>query len=304
MRVSTLARLESDAELIRDGPVVDFRRSPANLNRVNAAKVTIAQLQARKGQQGIPALTAYDYPMARLLDEAGVPLLLVGDSVGMVMLGYPDTTHVTMEEMVHHTGAAARARPLALLGADLPYRAYDTPRQTVTNARRLLAAGAEYVKAEGGVEILPQVRALRDDNIPFMAHLGMLPQHVVEEGGKYRIKGRDVVGRQKLLDDAQALERAGAFACVLELVTPTVAAEITRASRQMFTLGIGSGTHCDGQILVTSDLVGAFPWFTPRFVTPRVQTGAAIRSAVSDWIAALALAPTPAPLELPPLSGT
>ena len=169
------------------------------------SKVTVAQLLACKGRQPVPALTAYDYPMARLLDEAGVPLLLVGDSLGMVVLGHPDTTHVTLADMLHHTRAVARARPDALWGSDLPYRTYDTPAQAVDTARQLMAAGAEYVKAEGGAEILPQVRALRSEGIPFMAHLGMLPQHVLEEGGKYRIKGRDDAGRRQLLEDAQAM---------------------------------------------------------------------------------------------------
>jgi 3-methyl-2-oxobutanoate hydroxymethyltransferase len=251
------------------------------------SKITVAELQARKGRQKVAALTAYDYPMARLLDEAGVPLLLVGDSLGMVVLGHPDTTHVTLADMLHHTRAVARAQPQALWGADLPYRTYDTPTEAVAAAKQLMAAGAEYVKAEGGREILPQVRALRLEGIPFMAHLGMLPQHVLEEGGKYRIKGRDESGRQRLLEDAQLLEASGAFACVLELVTPPVAAEVTRQSKQMLTIGIGSGPDCDGQILVTPDLVGAFPWFTPRFVTPRVQTGSAIRTAVTDWMSAL-----------------
>lgn len=251
------------------------------------SKITLAEVQSRKGRQPVPILTAYDYPMARLLDEAGVPVLLVGDSLGMVVLGYPDTTHVTLAEMLHHTRAVARARPNALLGADLPYRTYDTVDQAVATARTLLAAGAEYVKAEGGAEILPQVRALMSEGIPFMAHLGMLPQHVLEEGGKYRIKGRDEVGRQKLLDDARALASAGAFACVLELVIPPVAAEITKLCETMLTIGIGSGPDCDGQILVTPDLVGGFPWFTPRFVTPRAQTAEAIRSAVSEWMRSL-----------------
>lgn len=279
--------------MIRDSPRADIVQDcPTHLGRerhVDAmSKITVAELQARKGRQRVAALTAYDYPMARLLDEAGVPLLLVGDSLGMVVLGHPDTTHVTLADMLHHTRAVARAHPQALWGADLPYRTYDTPADAVAAAQQLIAAGAEYVKAEGGQEILPQVRALGSAGIPFMAHLGMLPQHVVEEGGKYRIKGRDEAGRQRLLEDAEALEAAGAFACVLELVTPPVAAEVTRQSRKMLTLGIGSGPDCDGQILVTPDLVGAFPWFTPRFVTPRIQTGNAIRTAVADWMTSLA----------------
>lgn len=257
------------------------------MKAVTAEKITVAQLAARKGRERIPALTAYDYPMARLLDEAGVPMFLVGDSLGMVVLGYPDTTHVRMDEMIHHVRAVARAKPRALIGADLPYRSYDTPEQAVANARRLAAAGADYVKAEGGREILPQVQAILAEGIPFCAHLGMLPQHVLEEGGKYRIKGRDDAGREALLADADALEAAGVFACVLELVTPPVAAELTARCRRMLTIGIGSGPDCDGQILVTPDLTGAFPWFTPKFVTPRARTGEEARRAVQDWMAAL-----------------
>ena len=250
-------------------------------------KQTVQSLATLKGRVRVAALTAYDFPMAKLLDEAGVPFLLVGDSLGMVVLGHPDTTHVTMDDMLHHTRAVARAQPRALVGADLPYRSYDTPEQAVTNGRRLVAAGAEFVKAEGGREILPQVEAILAAGIPFCAHLGMLPQHVVEEGGKYRIKGRDDAGRLKLIADAVALETAGAFACVLELVTPPVAKEITRHCAKMLTIGIGSGPDCDGQILVTPDLVGAFPWFTPKFVVPKAQTGEAIRGAVREWMAGL-----------------
>ena len=252
-------------------------------------KITVETLRGWKGCRPFGALTAYDYPGARLLDEAGVPVLLVGDSLGMVVLGHPDTTSVTMDDMVHHLRAVARARRCALVGADLPYKAYETPAQAVRNARRLVEAGAEYVKAEGGQEILPQVRAILAEGIPFMGHLGMLPQHVVEEGGKYRIKGRDEEGRQRLLDDARALEEAGAFACVFELVTPPVAAEIRSACSRMLTLGIGSGPDCDGQILVTHDLVGAFPWFTPKFVVPRARIGETVRSAAQDWLASLVI---------------
>jgi 3-methyl-2-oxobutanoate hydroxymethyltransferase len=230
----------------------------------------------------IPSLTAYDYPMARLLDEVGIPLLLVGDSLGMLVLGYSDTTHVTMEEMEHHVRAAARARPRALLAADLPYRSYETPAQAVENARRLLAAGAEAVKAEGGRSVLPQVEALVHEGIPYLGHLGMLPQHVLEEGG-YRIKGRKQEERTGLLADAMALEQAGAFAIVLELVLPVVAKQIS-SEISIPTIGIGSGTGCDGQILVTPDLLGTFPWFTPRFVTPRMNGGEQSRAAVRSWM--------------------
>ena len=229
----------------------------------------------------IAALTAYDFPMAKLLDEAGVPLLLVGDSLGMVVLGYPDTTHVTMAEMQHHVRAAARATPNALLGADLPYHSYETVETALADAKRLVAAGAEFVKAEGGCEILPQVKAIIAAGIPFCGHLGMLPQHVLEEGG-YHIKGKKDAEHRALLDDAKALAEAGAFAIVLELVTPPVAKEISQ-SISVPTIGIGSGPDCDGQILVTQDLIGAFPWFTPRFVKSRANCAAEIKSAVAGW---------------------
>jgi 3-methyl-2-oxobutanoate hydroxymethyltransferase len=247
------------------------------------SKVTTETIRAMKSRgEKIAALTAYDFPMAKLLDEVGIPMILVGDTLGMVVLGYPDTTHVTMEDMEHHVRAAARAKPNALLGADLPFKSYETPEQAVENSKRLVAAGAEFVKAEGGAEILLQVKAIIAAGIPFCGHLGMLPQHVLEEGGKYHIKGRDDAGRLKLLDDAKALEDAGAFVIVLEIVTPPVAKEITRRI-SVPTIGIGSGPDCDGQILVTPDLIGAFPWFTPRFVKPQANCAAEIKTAVAAW---------------------
>ncbi len=250
---------------------------------MNPAKITVQTIREMKARhEKIAALTAYDFPMARLLDEAGIPFLLVGDSLGMVVLGYPDTTHVTMAEMEHHTRAATRAKPHALIGADLPFHSYETPDQAVLNAHRLTKAGAEFVKAEGGREILPQIRAILAEGIPFVGHIGMLPQHVLEEGGKYRIKGRDDAGHARLLDDAAALAEAGAFAVVLELVTPPVAKEMTECF-PFVTIGIGSGPDCDGQILVTSDLIGTFPWFTPKFVKPTLNAGEQIRSSVKQW---------------------
>jgi 3-methyl-2-oxobutanoate hydroxymethyltransferase len=249
---------------------------------MTVAKITPADLRAMKQRgQKIPSLTSWDYPMTKLLDEAGVPLILVGDSLGMVVLGYPDTTHVTMAEMEHHVRAAARARPRALLAADLPYRSYTTVEAALENSRRLVVAGAEAVKAEGGRGIIEQVRAIVKVGIPFLGHLGMLPQSVREEGG-YHVKGRKEAERAALLADARALEDAGAFGIVLELVTPPVAKEITR-SVSIPTIGIGSGPDCGGQILVTHDLIGTFPWFTPKFVKPRLDTGERIRRAVSEW---------------------
>jgi 3-methyl-2-oxobutanoate hydroxymethyltransferase len=245
-------------------------------------KITAAAIRAMKVRgEKIAALTAYDYPMTRLLDEAGIPLILVGDSLGMVVLGYPDTTHVTMAEMEHHACAAARAKPRALLGADMPFHSYETVATAVENAKKLVAAGAEFVKAEGGREIIEPARAIVSAGIPFCGHLGMLPQHVLEEGG-YHVKGKNEPEHQALLEDAQALADAGAFAIVLELVTPPVAKEIT-ARIPIPTIGIGSGDDCDGQILVTLDLVGLFPWFTPRFVKQRAACAAEIKAAVVAW---------------------
>jgi 3-methyl-2-oxobutanoate hydroxymethyltransferase len=250
-------------------------------------KVTVEFLKSCKAAgKVIASLTTYDYPMTRLLDETGVPLLLVGDSLGMVVLGHPDTTHVTMEDMVHHTRACARAKPRALLAADLPYRSYETPEQAVANARRLLEAGADAVKAEGGRPIRPQLEALTSAGIPFIGHLGMLPQHVKEEGG-YHKKGKSEPEIQALMVDADVLVAAGAIAIVLELVMPEVAGRLTRQV-PIPTIGIGSGTGCDGQILVTHDLIGTFPWFTPRFVRPKLDTAGQIQQAVTRWMGEIA----------------
>jgi 3-methyl-2-oxobutanoate hydroxymethyltransferase len=249
-------------------------------------KVTAESIRASKARgEKIAALTAYDFPMTKLLDQAGLPLILVGDSLGMVVLGYPDTTHVTMEEMEHHVRAAARAKPRALLAADLPYRSYETVEEAVRNAQRLKAAGAEAVKAEGGIAILPQVRAIIASGIPFMGHLGMLPQHVLEEGG-YRVKGKVEEEHQKLLAEADALVEAGAFAIVLELVTPPVARELTRRI-PIPTIGIGAGAGCDGQILVTPDLLGMLPWFSLKHVKPKLNAAEQMRVVVSEWRASV-----------------
>jgi len=249
---------------------------------MSSTKVSAETIRAMKARgEKIAALTAYDFPTAKLLDEAGIPFLLVGDSLGMVVLGYADTTFVTMAEMEHHVRAVARAKPRALLGADLPFQSYPTAGEALQNARRLVAAGAEAVKAEGGRSILPQVRAIVADGIPFLGHLGMLPQSVREEGG-YRIKGKSDPEREALLADAAALAEAGAFAVVLELVTPPVAKAISQAIA-IPTIGIGSGPDCDGQILVTHDLLGMFPWFTPKFVRPKLDLAAQIRAVVKEW---------------------
>src|SRR5215469_404019 len=246
------------------------------------SKVTPETIRAMKARgERVAALTAYDYAMAKLLDEAGIPLILVGDSVGMVVLGYPDTTHVTMAEIEHHVRAAARAKTNALLGADLPFKSYTTVEEALANAKRLAAAGAEFVKLEGGREMLPQIKAILGAGIPVCGHLGMLPQSVREEGG-YHVKGKVESEHRKLVEDACLLAEAGVFAIVLELVTPTVSREIS-GKIPIPTICIGSGGGCDGQILVTHDLVGLFPWFRPRFVQPLADCATEIKSAVSAW---------------------
>ncbi len=248
------------------------------------AKITPEWFAAAKTRgERIATLTAYDYPTARLLDEAGIPLILVGDSLGMVVLGYPDTTHVTLEEIRHHVAAVARAGTRALVVGDLPIHTYDTPETAVTSARVLVEAGAQAVKLEGGVEVVPEIQALRRAGVEVMAHIGMLPQHVKEEGG-YKIKGRTEEQKKQLLADALAVQEAGAFAVVMELVEKELAAEITSRLR-IPTIGIGSGKGCDGQILVTHDLIGLFPWFRPKFAMVKADVASAIRSAAEAYIA-------------------
>ena len=249
---------------------------------MSGRKITAEALRAMKGRgEKIAALTAYDFPMTRLLDDAGIPLILVGDSLGMVVLGYPDTTHVTMDEMEHHVRAAARAKPAALLAADLPYRSYETVADAVKNAKRLQAAGAEAVKAEGGRDIIPQVKAIVGAGISFIGHVGMLPQHVLEEGG-YHVKGKKETEHQALLADGDALVEAGAFAIVLELVTPPVAKELSQRI-SVPTIGIGAGRDCDGQILVTPDLLGMLPWYSLKHVKPRLNAAEQMRTVIEEW---------------------
>ncbi|HEV3410123.1 MAG TPA: 3-methyl-2-oxobutanoate hydroxymethyltransferase [Chthoniobacterales bacterium] len=235
----------------------------------------------RHGER-ITALTAYDYPTARLLDESGLDIILVGDSLGMVVLGYPDTTEVTLEMMVHHTRAVARGVKRALLVADMPIHTYDTPDAAVASARALVAAGAQAVKLEGGVARAEQIEAVVAAGIPLMGHIGMLPQRVREEGG-YRLKGRTQAEADALLRDARAVQEAGAFSIVLEIVAAETSRQITEAL-EIPTIGIGSGESCDGQILVTHDLIGLFPWFTPKFVRPEADVAAEIRKAAAAFI--------------------
>jgi len=225
-------------------------------------QITPATLREMK-QRGekIAALTAYDYFTAKLMDAAGLQLILVGDSLGMAVLGYENTLPVTMEEMLHHTRAVARAQPRALVVADMPFQSYTTADQALANAGRFIQAGAAAVKLEGGVAVADRVAALCP-TIPVLGHIGLLPQSIAASGG-YRVQGRTPESAAELLRDARALEQAGAFAVVVECTTAAVACEITGALT-IPTLGIGAGNGCDGQILVSSDMLGLFTRFTPK----------------------------------------
>jgi len=235
--------------------------------------------------QKIASLTSYDYPTARILDDCGLDFLLVGDSLGMVVLGYPDTTHVRMEHMLHHTEAVARGAKKTWIVADLPSKSYETPAMAAENAGRLIQAGADAVKVEGGRECQAIIEAILAAGFPLIGHLGMLPQRVVEEGG-YRIKGKGETEAASLLEDALTLDRLGVSAIVLELVHPPLAETITcRVAAP--TVGIGSGPACDGQILVLHDVIGLFPWFRPRFAKARANVADDITHAAAAFVASV-----------------
>lgn len=211
----------------------------------------------------VTAITAYDYPSARLCDEAGIGLILVGDSLGMVVAGCEDTTSVTLEQIAYHTTMVRRGVTRAVLVADLPINTYDSPEQAVKSSQVLADAGADAVKLEGGMRQLEKIRAIVAEGIPVCGHLGMLPQRVREEGG-YKKKGKTDVEASALKEAAVGLEEAGVFAIVLESVVPDVATEITRSSK-IPTIGIGAGSDCDGEIRVLHDVIGGYPWFVPPF---------------------------------------
>jgi 3-methyl-2-oxobutanoate hydroxymethyltransferase len=240
-------------------------------------------LRNRKGGTPIAALTAYDYPMARLLDEAGIDVLLVGDSLGMVVLGFPDTTHVTLDHMLHHVSAVARAEPRALVICDMPIHSYRTASEALETARKLTAAGAEAVKLEGGVRQVEKVEAIVADGIPVIGHLGMLPQRVIEEGG-YKKKGKTIEQAAALMDGAQALVQAGVSLIVFESIVPAVARDLTNAL-PVPTIGIGCGSGtCDGEIAVVTDMLGSFPWFVPPFASPLADVAGQTLAATRHYI--------------------
>lgn len=246
-------------------------------------KPTVLDLRRKKGAR-LAMLTAYDYPGARLVAEAGIDLILVGDSLGMVVLGYESTVPVTLDDMVHHTRAARRGAPEAFLVADLPFLSYATVEQALAAAARLMKdAGADSVKLEGGDEAVPVVEALVRAGVPVLGHVGLTPQTASALGG-YRLQGKDEASARRILDGAAALERAGCWGVVLELV-PAPLARLITDRLSIPTIGIGAGPHCDGQVLVFHDLVGMFSGFTPTFVKRYTEAGAAIREAVARYAA-------------------
>ena len=246
-------------------------------------KNTAVTFREAKGQDKLVMLTAYDYSTARVMDMAGVDALLVGDSLGMVMLGYPDTLSVTMDDMVRHCAAVARGAQKALVVCDMPYMSYHVSvEETVRNAARLMTEGrAQAVKLEGGAEFVAEVRALTRASIPVMGHLGLTPQSVNAFGG-FKVQGKSMAAAQKLLDDARVLQEAGAFALVLECVPAPLAERVTQALA-IPVIGIGAGAGCDGQVLVWQDMTGMTLNQLPRFVKRFGEVGASLRSAVEAY---------------------
>lgn len=244
--------------------------------------VTVKEAKYKKDR--ITMLTAYDYSTAKLMDEAGVNAILVGDSLGMVILGYTDTISVTMEDMIHHTKAVANGCKEALVVADMPFLSYQTSvYDAVVNAGRLMKEGrAGCVKLEGGSEMVEQIRAIVKASIPVMGHLGLTPQSVHAFGG-YKVQGKSEETARKLLEDALALEEAGVFAIVLECV-PEALARLLSEKLSIPTIGIGAGAGCDGQVLVYQDMLGMYSELRPKFVKQYADVGNAMKHAFSSYI--------------------
>ena len=240
--------------------------------------------EAKVNKEKITMLTAYDYSTAKLLDEAGVDSILVGDSLGMVMLGYDSTLKVTMEDMIHHTKAVTRGVTNALVVADMPFLSYHiSPQEAVRNAGRLIQeGGATAVKLEGGREMVPVMEAIIKAQIPVMGHLGLTPQSVNMLGG-YKVQGREVDAAQAIFEDAQLLEESGVFSLVLECV-PDKLSELISETLSIPTIGIGAGNGCDGQVLVVQDMLGTFTDFKPKFVKSYGQIGEQTKTAVRQYI--------------------
>ena len=247
-------------------------------------RTTTDKIQAmkRKGEK-IPMLTAYDYSTARLVDEAGIPLILVGDSLGQVMLGYPSTVHVTMEEMLHHTKAVVRGTQSALIVGDMPFMSYHISiEESLRNAARFIQeGGTQAVKVEGGQAVADTVRRIVECGIPVMGHIGLTPQSVHQLGG-YKVQGKTASAALRLLHDALALQEAGVFSVVLETV-PVPVAQLITERLHIPTIGIGAGPYCDGQVQVFHDILGLFRDFVPRHAKQYAHLGDAIVAALTQY---------------------
>lgn len=248
-------------------------------------KTTVATLKEKKlAGEKVTMLTAYDYSTAKLMDNAGIEMLLVGDSLGNVILGYENTLSVTMEDMIHHTFAVARGAENAMVVADMPFMSYQTSvYDAVVNAGRLIKEGhAHAVKLEGGKSVCPQIRAITEASIPVVAHIGLTPQSVNAFGG-FKVQGKDAENAERLIEEAKAVQESGAFAVVMECV-PAKLAEYITSQISITTIGIGAGAGCDGQVLVYQDMLGMFPDYKPKFVKKFADVGSIMTQAFSDYI--------------------
>ena len=248
-------------------------------------KNTVATLQQQKlDGDKITMLTAYDYSTAKLMDECGVNTILVGDSLGMVMLGYEDTLSVTMEDMIHHTAAVTRGAKNALVVGDMPFMSYQTSvYDAVVNAGRLMKEGrCQAVKLEGGASVCPQIKAITEASIPVVAHIGLTPQSVNAFGG-FKVQGKSEADARRLIEEAKAVEEAGAFAIVLECI-PAKLAKLITESVSIPTIGIGAGADCDGQVLVYQDMLALFSDFKPKFVKHFANAGEVMKQGFMDYI--------------------
>ncbi len=248
-------------------------------------KNTVATLQQQKlDGDKITMLTAYDYSTAKLVDECGVNTILVGDSLGMVMLGYEDTLSVTMEDMIHHTAAVTRGAKNALVVGDMPFMSYQTSvYDAVVNAGRLMKEGrCQAVKLEGGASVCPQIKAITEASIPVVAHIGLTPQSVNAFGG-FKVQGKSEADARRLIEEAKAVEEAGAFAIVLECI-PAKLAKLITESVSIPTIGIGAGADCDGQVLVYQDMLALFSDFKPKFVKHFANAGEVMKQGFTEYI--------------------
>lgn len=247
-------------------------------------KITITDLLNKKKEKNpITMLTAYDFPLASIIDEAGIDIILVGDSVAMVVLGYENTLSVTIDNMLYHCKAVARAVRYAFVIGDMPFKSYQTPEEAVTNATRFIKEGScQAVKLEGGVEVIEQVRAIIKAKIPVLGHIGLTPQSAAQAGGGFKVQGKTAISAKKIIDDAVKLQDAGCFAIVLECI-PAEISKIITAKIKIPIIGIGAGIHCDGQVLVTYDILGLYKKFTPKFVKRYADISRQIKETVLQY---------------------